>query len=161
MVSRVRRLLLHAFALLPRRVRGRLVRWGAPTFQVGALCHIQRADGAVLLVRDLYRAGWGLPGGLLKRGEHPIDAARRETREEVGLDLELDRHPVVVVDPGARRVDVVYRARLRGDEPDPRPTSDEIAEVGWFPPAGLPGLHREAAAALVELGRDVHLPRAD
>ena len=40
---------------------------------------------ALLLVRSSYRAGWHLPGGGVRRGEMPEDAARRELAEEVGL----------------------------------------------------------------------------
>jgi 8-oxo-dGTP diphosphatase len=39
---------------------------------------------ALLLVRSSY-AGWHLPGGGVRRGEMPEDAARRELAEEVGL----------------------------------------------------------------------------
>lgn len=158
LASRVRRVGLRVFARLPGRARSRLVRWGAPSFQVGAMCYIERADGAVLLVRDRYRAGWGLPGGLVKRGEHPIEAARREAREEVGLDLAVAVHAVVVVEPRVRRVDVVYRASVQDPEAEPRPTSDEIVEVGWFPAEALPELQKEAATAIVELGRDAVPP---
>ena len=49
----------------------------APTYTVGAMCFIERDDGALLLVQQTYRKQWGVPGGLLKRGEEPEDAARR------------------------------------------------------------------------------------
>ena len=42
-------------------------------------------DEGVLLVRQTYRKGWYLPGGGVKPGERPEDAARRELREEVGI----------------------------------------------------------------------------
>jgi 8-oxo-dGTP pyrophosphatase MutT (NUDIX family) len=41
----------------------------------------------VLLVRHTYgRRAWDLPGGAMKRGEPPLSAARREMREELGVD---------------------------------------------------------------------------
>ncbi|MBV8738367.1 MAG: NUDIX hydrolase [Alphaproteobacteria bacterium] len=40
---------------------------------------------ALLLVRCSYRVGWHLPGGGVRRGEHPEAAARRELAEEIGL----------------------------------------------------------------------------
>jgi len=42
----------------------------------------------VLLVRHTYgRRYWDVPGGSVKRGEPPLRAARREMREELGVDV--------------------------------------------------------------------------
>ena len=47
--------------------------------------------GRVLLVRQAYgNRLWGLPGGIVDAGETPVDAAIREAREEVGLDVTVD-----------------------------------------------------------------------
>jgi len=126
-----------------------------PSFRVGAICVVERADGALLLVRHSYRRDWGFPGGLLKRGEAAIDAAAREALEEIGLMLDLEDNPKVVVDPRYRRVDVIYNTSLpEGTDPaEASPRSAEILEVRWFPPDGLPRLGVEAASAIVELGR--------
>ncbi len=155
MKGRPKLALLRAYGRLPLSLRLAAVRLLTPSFRVGAICVVQRADGALLLVRHSYRRGWGFPGGLLKRGEAAVDGGAREALEEIGLKLDLDDNPKVVVEPRTRRVDVIYTARLpEGTDPDePRPRSVEILEVGWFPPDGLPRLGDEAAGALVELGR--------
>ena len=44
-------------------------------------------DGAVLLVKHTYDAGWHMPGGGLKRGETLEAAVRREAAEETGAIL--------------------------------------------------------------------------
>src|SRR5690606_9648623 len=97
----------------------RIVRAVSPSFTVGAMCFIERPDGALLLVRHSYRDRWGVPGGLLQRGEDVEEGARREVREEVGLEVELLGEPAVVVDAAPQRVDVVFRARPAIDvDPD-------------------------------------------
>jgi len=155
MSDQLHRTLLKAFRRLPRGLRVRLVRLFSPSFTVGAIAVVERPDGALLLVRQVYRPRWGLPGGLLERGEDPADAARREVYEEVGLPIDLVGDPAVVVDPVPQRVDVVFRARpIRlADLEQVRPTSAEIAEVRWFAPDRLPELQREAAEAMVTLAR--------
>ena len=152
MLSRLRALLYRVWRVLPWPVRVFLVRRATPSFWVGALCMVERADGALLLVRQSYRRGWGLPGGLLKRNEEPADAAAREAQEEVGLDLVLDDAPTVVVDPRSRRVDIVYRARPIGEQ-EPSPRSQEIVETRWFSTDDLPRLQGEAARAIMAMSR--------
>jgi ADP-ribose pyrophosphatase YjhB (NUDIX family) len=147
--------LLRLYQRLPRRARLAVIHTLAPSFSVGAICVIERPDGRVLLVRHSYRNRWGFPGGLLKRGEEVADGARREAREEVGVEIELLGEPAVVVAPEPRRVDVVYRCRMAdGDDADAaRPVSPEIVEVRWVRRDELPELQHEAAGGLVALAR--------
>jgi 8-oxo-dGTP diphosphatase len=154
--------LLRVFRVLPRRLRLGVVHALSPSFTVGAICVIERADGAVLLVRHSYRHRWGLPGGLLERGEDVDAGARREAVEEVGLEVDLEGEPAVVVDPHARRVDVVFRARpVEGADLDAvRPRSPEVLEAKWFDAAALPELQHETAGALVALARATARPVA-
>jgi 8-oxo-dGTP diphosphatase len=163
MVGRLHRTALEVYRRLPVKARRRVVRTIAPAFTVGSICVIERADGAVLLVRLSYRQSWGLPGGLLKRGETPEDAARREVKEESTLDVEIVGDPAVVVDAEAQRVDVVFRARLAsGVDPDgAAASSPEIVEVGWFPADALPDLQHEASGALMALARRSVTPSVD
>lgn len=146
-------LALRIYRTLPTSARLFVVHRMAPSFTVGAICVVERSDGALLLVRHSYRRRWGFPGGLLERGEDVADAARREALEEVGLAVELVGEPAVVVDPGPRRVDVVYQARPGEDIGSLQPLSPEIVELAWFLPDGLPQLQHEAAGALVALAR--------
>jgi 8-oxo-dGTP diphosphatase len=155
-------MLLQVFRRLPRRGRLAIVHTLAPSFSVGAMCFIEREDGALLLVRHSYRQRWGVPGGLLNRGEPPHEAACREALEEVALDIDLVGEPSVVVDADARRVDIIYRARL-ADGVDPaaaEPHSPEIVEAAWFPRGRLPELQAETSGALMALGRASRSPSA-
>jgi ADP-ribose pyrophosphatase YjhB (NUDIX family) len=159
--------LVHRWALLvyrrlPTVLRRMVVRRVAPSFTVGAMCVIERDDGRVLLIRHLYRKRWGVPGGLLERHELPTDAARREVREEVGIDVELMGEPAVNVDADPRRIDIVFRARPVDDaEADRvRPSSVEVLEARWFSPTELPELQFETAQVMQVLARASDSPPA-
>ncbi|GAA3778210.1 NUDIX hydrolase [Streptomyces chiangmaiensis] len=64
-----------------------------PRVLAGAAALFRDVEGRVLLVEPNYRDGWALPGGTIESdtGETPRQGARRETAEEIGLDVELGR----------------------------------------------------------------------
>ena len=64
--------------------------------RVSADVLLRDEDGRVLLVKPTYKPGWDLPGGMAEANESPDDAARRELKEELGLDVDL--HGLLVVD---------------------------------------------------------------
>jgi 8-oxo-dGTP pyrophosphatase MutT (NUDIX family) len=56
--------------------------------RVGAAGLITDEEGKVLLVRHTYgRKNWELPGGMVERGESPMEGAVREVQEETGLSV--------------------------------------------------------------------------
>lgn len=87
-------------------------------------------DGRILVVRTTYLGpGWMLPGGRVERDETPQAAAARETREETGLNVAVER--LLLVDAHrARDTSFVFRARAVGGELEPQ--LGEIAEAGWL-----------------------------
>jgi 8-oxo-dGTP pyrophosphatase MutT (NUDIX family) len=80
---RIRRLAYRIAAQLLRFLRPLVpVDWG------GVKCVLTDGD-QVLLVRHTYGSRlWDLPGGGRRRGERPVDAARREMHEELGLQID-------------------------------------------------------------------------
>ncbi|MCI4085762.1 MULTISPECIES: NUDIX domain-containing protein [Streptomyces] len=64
-----------------------------PRVLAGAAALYRDAEGRVLLVEPNYREGWALPGGTIEsdRDESPRTAARRESAEEIGIDIPLGR----------------------------------------------------------------------
>jgi ADP-ribose pyrophosphatase YjhB (NUDIX family) len=96
----------------------------------GAHVLVTDVAGRILAVRTTYLGpGWMLPGGRVERSETPHRAAARETREETGLDVTVDR--LVLVDAHRRgTVSFIFVGRLVGG--DLSPQFGEIAEAGWL-----------------------------
>jgi len=143
-----------------RRMRAAI---GTELMLVPSVAVILRDDEArVLLVRHADHGQWGLLGGAVDPGESPHDAAMRESREEIGVDVELGdvigalggRGYEVEYANGDRTayVTVVYDGRVAGG--DLVPDGVEVLEVRWFAEADLPAadLHFFARSALRELG---------
>ncbi len=88
-------------------------------------------EGRVILLRrgfDPGRGLWTFPGGFVDLGESVEQAALRETVEELGIAIELERLVGVYSRDDDRVVLVVYRARALGT---PR-TSPEAVEIRAF-----------------------------
>jgi ADP-ribose pyrophosphatase YjhB (NUDIX family) len=101
---------------------------------------IKDADDRVLLVYETDADAWSVPGGSIDVDERPEDAARRETREEAGVDVELEGIVTVVGGPEFHThyrngdevayVATVYAARVVGGIPTA--DGDETSDVRWF-----------------------------
>ncbi|MEU1454353.1 NUDIX hydrolase [Streptomyces avermitilis] len=94
---------------------------GLPRVLAGAAVLFRDAAGRVLLVEPNYREGWALPGGTIESddGETPRQGARRETAEEIGLDVEPGRLLAVDWVPGSARPPLVaylYDGGVLGEE---------------------------------------------
>lgn len=80
---------------------------------------IETAGGIVLIERAHEPTGWALPGGFIDYGEPPADAARREVKEETGLDVELTDLLFVYGapdrDPRQHNLSIVYVGRADGE----------------------------------------------
>lgn len=101
-------------------------------------------EGRLLLARrahDPYRGLWDTPGGFVEEGEHPLDALRRELREEAGLDVEPTAFLDIWMDRYGDGPDAVstlnlyWEARVVAGEERP---ADDVAELAWFAPGELP-----------------------
>jgi 8-oxo-dGTP diphosphatase len=60
-----------------------------PRKRVAADVIVRDANDRLLLVNPIYKPNWDLPGGMAEANEPPIDAAARELREELGLNVEI------------------------------------------------------------------------
>ena len=126
----------------------------------GVKCAVVAGD-QVVLVRHTYgdRHVWDMPGGAIKRGETPVEAGRREVREEIGVEPSEWRElgGVFLIIRGKRNRLFGCAAIVDADAPV-RVDEVEIAEARWFPRDHLP----EPRTVWVELfteaaieGRDI------
>lgn len=113
---------------------------GADTFVVnnaGEVCLVRRSDNGL----------WALPGGAQDLGETPEECARREFREETGLEIKITRllgvfssrryDAVTNVNRGREVTHILFAGKLVGGR---QTTSEETLAVGWFPQDKLPPL---------------------
>jgi ADP-ribose pyrophosphatase YjhB (NUDIX family) len=102
--------------------------------------------GQVLLQRRSDFSWWGLPGGVVERGETLAECVLREVREETGLQVEIKRLIGVysspdfdVTYPNADEVQqftACFECRISGGLQ--RPDGDEVLELVSFPLDDLP-----------------------
>ena len=71
---------------------------GLPKKRMGAGALLFDANGRVLVLKPGYKSHWEIPGGIVEADESPREAARREIREEIGLDIAEDRLELVGLD---------------------------------------------------------------
>jgi 8-oxo-dGTP diphosphatase len=123
---------LIGFGRMPHVMQRWVVRLASPSYTVGALLVLEH-DDHVLVLRQLHREGWTLPGGLLGHGETPVQGVIREVGEELGITLDLDPESdlatATLVEPHAQRVDVIFHRRVE-QRPTVRPRG-EAFRVAW------------------------------
>lgn len=108
----------------------------------GAGIWVTNDERSVLLVRDAGDDGWVDPGGKREAGETFEEAARRETREETGVERAitglLSAHVLEIVDetdsgrPALYSLIAIFTGEPVAEDPAPRPRDGEIAAVEWF-----------------------------
>jgi ADP-ribose pyrophosphatase YjhB (NUDIX family) len=96
-------------------------------------------QGRVLLGRrafDPAKGLWDLPGGFLHEDEHPLDALRREIREETALEIEPIDFLGFWLEPYDGRIVLclAWTAHVRGEAR----AGDDLGELHWFEPDELP-----------------------
>ena len=134
-------------SIIWRRLPGRLRRWSMrlahTRFTVTAGALIFNQAGQILLLKHRFRAGsgWGLPGGFLQAGEQPIDALRRELREELALEIQDVEIFAARSFRRPKQVEVLFRGHADGAV---TPRTMEVERAGWFSLDALPeGLPRD------------------
>ena len=96
--------------------------------EAGRLLYVQRDHEPQL-------GAWAWPSGFVDAGEDVRAAARREVREETGLEIELGELLGVWSGGGDPVVLLVWRARAVGGRLQPGP---EALDAAWRSPSELP-----------------------
>lgn len=118
-----------------RRARAQF-RLGPPT--LGAACVLRDEHGRILLVRSTVNRRWGVPGGYGEPGESYLETARRETREEVGVDLDgLTFVTEVVARAANHRSGVFVRDLTAAEVSATHPASWEVSDIQWVAPEAI------------------------
>ena len=95
-------------------------------------------DGGIVLVQRAIPPSYGkwvFPGGFVDKGERLEAAAIRETREEVNLDVRIDRLLNVYSYEDSAVVIIAYAAHVVSGELQAK---DEALDVRSFPPTRIP-----------------------
>ena len=111
------------------------VHYHDPKVAAGTLCML---DGGIVLVQRAIPPAYGkwvFPGGFVDRGERVEAAAVRETREEVNLDVEIDRLLNVYSYEDSAAVIIAYAAHVVGGELQAK---DEALDAKIFHPTKIP-----------------------
>jgi ADP-ribose pyrophosphatase YjhB (NUDIX family) len=113
------------------------VAYANPVPAAEAVCFDER--GRILLGRRAVDPGvglWDLPGGFLREDEHPLEALRREVREETALELETVEFLGHWLEPYDGRIvlSLTFTASVAGVAK----AGDDLAELRWFEPDVLP-----------------------
>ena len=137
----------------------------AARFSLSAFAVVLDWRGRILLAHRRDMDLWDLPGGGIETGEIPTEAAIRETKEETGLDVKVDRLFVVANMPENRMAFVFYCHVVGGA----MATGEESDDVRYFSLDQLPenlGPRKRALIQLVKehprgvMFRRVDLPKA-
>ena len=127
-----------------------------PKVAVGVLAERR---GRLLLVRrnhEPHLGEWSFPSGYVDAGEGLQEAAARETKEETGLDVRIDRLLGAWSSRGERVIFIAYAARVTGGRIEVGP---ECMEVRFFPPDALPPLAFPHDQAIMRAWRDAQRSR--
>ncbi len=96
----------------------------------------------VLLVKHSYRGedNWSLPGGYIKKGEHPKEGLEREVEEETGYVVSADTRLKIRTDRDSARLDITYSGIFIGGT---YKKSTEITDADFFRFERLPILPQD------------------
>ncbi len=104
-------------------------------FKIGVVAIIFDDRKQVLLCHRRDYDRWNLPGGGLEHGESPWEGVVREVKEEVGLEVEVERLAGVYSKPEKNEIVFSFACKITGGKIS---TSNEADLVKYFPVGEIP-----------------------
>ncbi len=112
---------------------------------VGVPVIIQNSKKEILLGKrsknmSTFPGFWGLPGGMPEHNEKIQETAKREVKEELGIDIKIIKRSKNVYENFPTKecrfhsVDIPFYARIVEGKPEAK---DETQEVKWFKPSEI------------------------
>ncbi|MEX0650385.1 MAG: NUDIX hydrolase [Candidatus Andersenbacteria bacterium] len=99
---------------------------------------IPKDNGQILMTTRAHEPHKGkldLPGGFLQEGEHPDDGAKREIKEELGVEIEIVDYLGFAMDQygqdGDYTLNIGIIARIVSGTPR---AADDVADIEWINP---------------------------
>jgi len=121
---------------LPKKLQLFIMRFFNDSFLVGVTGVILNDKNEVLLLKHTYRqTEWSLPGGYLKKGEHPEAGIKREIFEETGFKVAIEKIIKTTHDRKDARLDVACFGKFISGK---FVESAEVSEYGFFTVENLP-----------------------
>lgn len=134
-----------------------------PAVTADSIVFCNGSDGlSVLLIEranEPFKGCWAFPGGFMDMEENAEDCAKRELKEETGLEIrnmsQLGAFTDVNRDPRGRTVSIAYYAVIEKSEVK---GSDDAAQARWFPIDLMPSLafdHEEILRTALKVLNDL------
>ena len=116
-----------------------------PAVTADSVVFCNGSDGlSVLLIERMnepFKGCWAFPGGFMEMEEDAEDCAKRELKEETGLEIrtmrQLGAFTDVNRDPRGRTVSIAYYAVIEKSEVK---GADDAIQARWFPIDSIPPL---------------------
>ena len=116
-----------------------------PAVTADSVVFCNSSDGlAVLLIEranDPFKGCWAFPGGFMDMEENAEDCAKRELKEETGMEVRsleyLGTFSEVNRDPRGRTITIAYYAVVEKSDVI---GADDASQAKWFPIDSIPSL---------------------
>ncbi len=131
-----------------------------PAVTVDIILATDETEVQVLLIerkKPPFKGQWAFPGGFLDPDETLENAAKRELKEETGLDInnlkQFKTYSDPERDPRGRTISTVFYAKIHPSGKVMAKAGDDAAKTRWFSLKNLPNLafdHRQIIEEAIE-----------